>query len=86
MTDLTPEVINALVRLMSDPTELDRLQPDELFAVLAAAKGGRKTLHDVTVRLNSAGYTFAQIGERVGAHESTVSRWAKPPKTSEETP
>lgn len=49
----------------------------EVFAVLAIAKSGRTTLHEVTVRLNARGYTFAQIGDRVGAHESTVSRWAK---------
>ncbi|AEA27900.1 hypothetical protein Psed_5773 [Pseudonocardia dioxanivorans CB1190] len=78
VADLTPEVINAMVRLTSNPDQLDQLDADQLFAVLAIAKSGRETLHEVTVRLNARGFTFAQIGERVGAHESTVSRWAKP--------
>lgn len=78
MTDLTPEVMNALVRLMRGEIDYDALDNDALFAIAAAAKGGRKTLHEVTVKLNQRGFTFAQIGERLGAVESTASRWAKP--------
>ncbi len=79
MADLTPEVMNALVRLMNGEVDLDDLSNDELFALAAAAAGGRDLLHRVVVKLNDRKITFAQIGERLGVVESTASRWAKPP-------
>lgn len=79
VTDLNPEVINALVRLMKGEVDLTELDADALFAVAEAAKGGRRTLHEVTLVLRAKGFTFAQIGERLGVTESAASRWVKPP-------
>lgn len=79
MADLTPEVMNALVRLMKGEVDLNELDADGLFAIAEAAKGGRQTLHEVTLVLRAKGYTFAQIGDRLGVTESAASRWVKPP-------
>lgn len=77
--DVTPEVMNALVRLMNNETELDRLDTTALYALGAAARGGRQLLARVVTELNRRGETFAEIGEHYGVVESTASRWAKPP-------
>lgn len=77
--DVTPEVMNALVRLMSNEVELDRLTDEQLFALGTAARGGRMLLQRVITELNRRGLTFAEIGERYGVVESTASRWAKSP-------
>lgn len=81
--DLTPEVMNALVRLMNNETNLDELNVEQLYALGAAARGGRKLLARVITELNRRGETFSEIGEHYGVVESTASRWAKPPATGE---
>lgn len=80
MADLTPEVINALVRLMNGDTNYDEIGDDDLFALGEASRRGRKTLHEVVLTLKKRGYTFAQMGERWGVTESAASRWVNPPR------
>lgn len=77
MADPTPEVIDALVRLMNGETDFDELDDDRLLALGAALQSGPVTLARVVRSLNARGWTFAAIGERLGVHEATVSRWAK---------
>ena len=74
-----------LIRLMrGDEVELEDLEGlsvEELVELGAAGAGGRKLLHLVTVKLNEMGLPYSEIGERInGVHESTASRWAKPPR------
>ena len=61
MADLTPEVANALVRLMKGETSYDELSDDDLFNLGIASWRGRQTLHEVVLKLRERGYTFAQI-------------------------
>lgn len=80
MADPTREVMNELVRLMRGDVDLKDLDDDALFALAAAAQGGRETLRDVAVQLHDVRkYTFLQIAERLGVAESTASRWVKTP-------
>lgn len=79
MADLSPEVIHALVRLMKGEVDYDDLSDDDLFTLGAASRRARQTLHEITLKLRERGYTFAQIGERLGVTESTASRWVEPP-------
>lgn len=80
MADLSPEVMNALVRLVRGEIDYDDLSDDELFALAEASRRGRTTLHEVTLKLRARNYTFAQIGERLGVTESAASRWVDPPQ------
>jgi hypothetical protein len=79
VTGLTPEVLDALVKLMRREVDYDALDDEALFALAGACATARETLYQVTTRLNDRGLTFAQIGEHLGVHEATASRWAKPP-------
>lgn len=81
VADPTPEVMNALVRLMKGEIDLKALDKEALYALAAALKPGeaRDTLHQTLIELNDRGDTFAQIGERLDVHEATAARWAKPP-------
>ena len=76
---LTPEVLDALVKLMRGEVDFDDLDDEALYALGAVCANSRETLYQVTTRLNDRGRTFAQIAERLGVHEVTASRWAKPP-------
>lgn len=87
MADETnPEVLNALVRLMNGDTDLEQLDKAALYALAAAARGGRLLLQRVVTELNRQGETFAEIGEHFGVAESTAYRWAKTPLRAEGSP
>lgn len=81
MTDLTPEVMHALGRLMSDtPDDGPELTEEQLIEVLRVLRRrpiieGRAAalLHD------GHGWTWPQIAEAIGvAHFTTVQKWARP--------
>lgn len=80
MADLTPEVMNALVRLMKGETSYETLSDDDLFQLAEASRRGQVTLHEVILKLRERGHTLGQIGDRLGVTESAVSRWTKPPQ------
>lgn len=80
MADLTPEVMNALVRLMKGETSYDEMSDDGLFTLAQASRRGQLTLHEIIVQLRERGHTLQQIGDRLGVTESAVSRWTKPPQ------
>lgn len=79
VADLTPEVLDALVRLVNGEYELTERPKDDLYDLAAALINARQTLAQALAELNDRGETFAQIGDRLGIHEATASRWAKPP-------
>lgn len=81
--DTTSEVMNALVRLMNNEVDLADLTDEQLYALGAAARGGRLLLQRVITELNRRGTTFLEIGEHYGVVESTASRWAKTPTRAE---
>jgi len=78
VADLTPEVIDALVRLMNDDTQLDKLDDDALLAAGRMATEGTELAGRVAALLNArGGWPFAKIAQAWGVHEATVWRWAK---------
>jgi hypothetical protein len=78
---LTPEVTNALVRLMTGEIDIQSLPKEDLYSLASALVPDRprSLLHQALAALNDRGETFAQIAERLGVHEATAARWAKPP-------
>ncbi|ALE77687.1 hypothetical protein WY02_03625 [Pseudonocardia sp. AL041005-10] len=81
MADLTPEVLNALVRVMNGELDVAGLTEEQLYALAEATRPdvARSTLYAVLVELNNRRIPFAEIGARLGVHEATASRWARPP-------
>lgn len=81
MADLTPEVMNALVRLMTGEIDVRSLPKEDLYALANALVPDkpRSLLYQTLAALNDKGETFAQIADRLGVHEATAARWAKPP-------
>ena len=81
MADLTPEVTNALVRLMNGQVDVRSLPKDDLYLIAEALIPGnaRERLFETIAALNDKGETFAEIGERLNVHAATAARWAKPP-------
>lgn len=81
MTDLNPEVWNALVRVMSGDVDVENLSDAELLKLAAATRPdvARSTLHRALTELNRRGNRFSQIAEELDVHEATAARWAKPP-------
>lgn len=81
MADLTPGVLDELVRLMNgeiEPRGMDKAALYRLANALVPDKA-RELLHRTLAELNDQGETFAQIGDHLGVHEATAARWAKPP-------
>lgn len=78
MAELTPEVMNALARLMANEIDLDELDDDALAVLGRTAKEGPALAGRVAARLNKRGWTYARIGEAYDVHESTAFRWAQP--------
>jgi hypothetical protein len=82
---LTPEVMNALVRLMSGEIEDEELTEDVALTILAICADNRMAQWKASTYLNDHGKTFAQIvamlreQKGVSVHEATVARWAKRP-------
>lgn len=79
MTSLTPEVVHVLSRLAKG--EIDVRNPDttELYNLAGVLIGARESLAQVLSEINERGDTFATIAGRLGIHEATAARWAKPP-------
>jgi DNA-binding MarR family transcriptional regulator len=80
VADLTPEVMNALVRLMKGELDYDDLTDEQLLDLASASRRGQLTLHEIVVELRKRGWLFADIGERLGVTESAASRWVEPPR------
>lgn len=91
MADLTPEVIDVLVRLMKGAVNPDELDERHALGILAMCADQRTAAHLAATWLNERGgpdgkgLTFEQIVERLRAefdievHRATVARWAQPP-------
>ena len=64
---------------MNGDYEIKGRPKDELYDLAGALINARQTLARTLAELNEQGDTFAQIADRLGIHEATASRWAKPP-------
>lgn len=60
----------------------ERMSPSELaerYQLAEVLVNSKAYLAEVLTELNVRGDNFAKIGERLGIHEATAARWAKPP-------
>lgn len=88
MADPTPEVLNALVRLMRGEIDYGDLSEETALAILAVCVDPRAARHHATQRLNrdGEGLSFAAIADRlreefgVQRDKGTVARWASQPR------
>lgn len=71
--------MNALVRLMNREIDYSELDEDTLYALGAAARDGRQTLHEVVLELRRRGITFVQMAQKWDVDAATPTRWATPP-------
>lgn len=79
MASLTPEVITAMLRLVRGEEPIKGRPKEELYELAEALIHARDPLADVLSEINDQGDNFAKIGVRLGIHEATAARWAKPP-------
>lgn len=79
MADLTPEVIDALVRLMNDETDMGGLPDETILGNMKIGRAGRKLVGEGAAELHRRGWTWPQIAEHFPpVNQSTVHRWAQP--------
>lgn len=74
--------MNALVRVMNGDVDVESMTPEEKYALaeILVPDKARDMLHRTLASLNDDDKeTFQQIGKRLGVHEATAARWAKPP-------
>lgn len=79
MASLTPEVVDAMLRLARGEEPIKGRPKDELYKLAEALINSREPLAEVLSEINEQGDNFAKIGARLGIHEATAARWAKPP-------
>ena len=81
MADPTPnpEVLNALVRLMSSATDLSGVTDQQLVEAALEARQARRVAEGAAAaELSRRGWTWERIGEAMGVDPSTTHRWAAP--------
>jgi hypothetical protein len=74
-----PDALSIYMRLAAGELDADQLSVDELLSAAWVAVHSKLFMSAALSALNDRGETFAQIGKRLGVHEATASRWAKPP-------
>ena len=85
MPELTPEVIDALVRAMNDDIDVSKLS-DELLLEQMRLGRSRDELLRAAAKLVGTGaaelyrrkWTWPQIAAEFGVDQSTAHRWAQP--------
>ncbi len=76
--DRDHEVLNALVRLMSNLDDPSGLTDEQLVeAIREAREIRRKALRSATIELQRRGWTARDIAGAVGVHFTQPGRWAK---------
>lgn len=78
MADPTPEVTNALVRLMTSGDDLSAMSDDELVNALLALRERKKLEGSAAAELHRRDWTWPRIAGLLGVDQSTVHRWAQP--------
>lgn len=76
VADLNPEVMNALVRLMSD--EMSGLDEATIVEGMRALRAGRKLIGEGAAELYRRGWTWPRIAAEFKVDQSTAHRWAQP--------
>ena len=78
MADQTPEVLSALVRLMTNPDDLSGLTDEELVRAMREARESKKVAEVWgSDELRRRGWTVEQIGKALGVHRAQPMRWAR---------
>jgi len=86
VAELTPEVMNALVRLMKDEVVMTDLSEQDILDQMRFGRSGpeilkaaQKLVGEGAAELHRRGWTWPQIAaEFPPINQSSVHRWAKP--------
>lgn len=78
MADLNQEVLDALVRLMSDELKMSELKDDVIVQNMRIGRAGRKLVGEGAAELHRRGWTWPRIAAEFGVDQSTAHRWAQP--------
>lgn len=78
MADLTPEVLHALVRLMSDEIKMSDLDDATIVSNMRIGRAGRQLVGEGAAELHRRGWTWPRIAAEFGVDQSTAHRWAQP--------
>lgn len=78
MADQTPEVMRALVRLMTNPDDLSDLTDEEVIQAMRQARKSKKIaeVHGAD-ELRRRGWTVERIAKELGVHRAQPMRWAR---------
>ena len=78
MADQTPEVMRALVRLMTNPEDLSDLTDEEVIQAMRQARKSKKfaEVHGAD-ELRRRGWSDARIAKGLGVHRAQPKRWAQ---------
>ena len=72
-----PEVLSALVRLMSTTADLSNVTDAQLVEAARTAHESRRVAEGKAAsELHARGWTWEKIGEAIGVDLSTAYRWA----------
>lgn len=79
MAEGTPEVLNALVLLMTNLDNPEVLSEEELVEAVIEARETKKKAEGVAAaELRRRGWTWPRIGKAIGVDPSTAHGWAQP--------
>ena len=78
MADLTPEVTNALVRLMKDEIKMSELDDKTILGNMHIGRAGAELVGEGAAELHRRGWTWPLIAAEFGVNQSTAHRWAQP--------
>lgn len=79
MADQNPEVLIALVRLMTNLEHPERLTAEQLVDAAVEARDTKKKAEGVAAaELRRRGWTWPRIGKAIGVDQSTAFGWAQP--------
>jgi hypothetical protein len=84
--ELTPEVMNALVRAMNNETAMDALTEEAILEQMRFGRSGPEELLKASQKLVGQGaaelyrrkWTWPRIAAEFGVNQSTAHRWAQP--------
>lgn len=78
MAELTPEVMNALVRLMNDEIKMSEQDDATIVEHMRIGRHGTTLVGEGAAELHRRGWTWPRIAAEFGVNQSTAHRWAQP--------
>lgn len=78
MADLTQEVLDALVRLMTGEIKMSELDDATIVSNMQIGRHGRKLVGEGAAELHRRGWTWPRIAAEFSVDQSTAHRWAQP--------